>query len=327
MELNLYPHTEIDPHQWDEFLLDSPQGSVYTQYGYISAICRDWYALIIEGARRWEAVLPIVITKKFGFSSLSQAPFTQHWGICFREHYPSTNYDEYSWKREIVLAMVDKLSTFHLFNQNFAPSFDYPLPFHWKNYDLHARFTYRIPLIGKESQIWEGITSPLKRQIKKAEKAGMLMEYTNDPTPLIQLIRKNESSGNNILGRNTEYYKILGNLSLWLSNQEEPSLALAKDQDGKILAAGLFPAFRELRYYLIGAYLPEAKKSGAMSWLMMMQILRAHREGRTYFDFEGSMIQGIETFFRKFGSSPVYYLNIKRNHLPFPIRWIRELLK
>ena len=70
----------------------------------------------------------------------------------------------------------------------------------------------------------------------------------------------------------------------------------------------------------MGGSNPFFRNSQAISLLMWDAIQFTHKEKKS-FDFEGSMIEPIERFFRSFGSSPKNYFQIKKsNSLLFKFR-------
>lgn len=326
MEAQILSNHEIDPGEWDTFIAHSPQGAIYTQYGYITAVCGRWQALVVMDGPTWEAVMPLWITRKGPYLRVPQAPFTQYWGICFASRTFHQTYKAYSWKQAVVSLAVAHLQPYDWFQLHFAPSFDYPLPFHWAGYTLQARYTYQLPLAGTPAEIFAAFAGPLQRQIRKAQRAEVSIRASEDLSVLADLIRRQEASGNLILDKNPAYYKVLEAVHDFLRQGESPVLKVALDAQGTVLAAGLFGSYRCRQYYLIGAYAPEHRNSGAMSLLMWHQIQQAIAKGDRVFDFEGSMIQGVEAFFRKFGASPVSYLSISRNRLPFFVKWMHALL-
>jgi hypothetical protein len=73
----------------------------------------------------------------------------------------------------------------------------------------------------------------------------------------------------------------------------------------------LFFTFNGLTTYLFSGTDPEYKQSGAASLLVWEGIQRGCKEHKR-FDFDGSMIESIEKFFRGFGATPVPYMNVRR---------------
>jgi hypothetical protein len=68
---------------------------------------------------------------------------------------------------------------------------------------------------------------------------------------------------------------------------------------------------RHAAYNLLGGADPQLRTSGASSLLMWESIVRA-RERTDVFDFEGSMLQPVERFFRSFGARQTPYLRVSR---------------
>ncbi|MEZ4688377.1 MAG: hypothetical protein R3B47_20645 [Bacteroidia bacterium] len=76
----ILPSSQIDPTQWDAFIAASPQGSLYARHDWASAMAPGWQALILEEDGNWQAVMPFLLKKKYGFSYMLQPPFCQTWG-------------------------------------------------------------------------------------------------------------------------------------------------------------------------------------------------------------------------------------------------------
>ncbi len=81
--------------------------------------------------------------------------------------------------------------------------------------------------------------------------------------------------------------------------------------------------FKNTITYLAGANSEKGMETDALSFLLF-KVLQAAASENMIFDFEGSMIESIESSFRGFGASPIPYLNIYRNRLPLFLRWIRK---
>lgn len=324
MPAKLYHRSEIDPEEWDAFIQASPQGSVYALYGYANIIFPDWQAIILEKGGKWQAVMPLALSKKWRFTTCLQPPFAQYWGICFRASgKKEKTYDILSNQRKWTMEIIETLPKLELFVQHFSPHNQYSLPFHWHKYQLISRYTYHLDLTQDEALLMSGQASSRRQQIRRADQMGFSIKAVKEADSLLTLIRKNEEQGNMIFGGQEQMYATLKSLSAWLIQNGIGRIWVAEKEDGTALAAALFVRFRTQGVYLAGAYLPEERNSSAMSWLLWKIILQLKSENCTIFDFEGSMIEGIEGFYRKFGAYPVPYLQIRRNLLPLIIKWIK----
>ncbi len=325
MVLNTVDREELTAEKWDEFILQSPQGAPFILYDYLCATAPEWKALVVSLNGEWQAVMPFEVKKKYGFSYMLQPPFSQHGGICFRDKSWRKRYEEYSWKHQIGNLIAQPLKSYHWVLVNFSPNFDDPLPFHWAGFSLRTRITYELTLPDTPADLYQYFASPLKRQIRKAEKQGLIFQSRcSNMDSLKSLVQINEETGNFVLGKHPRRWEILRTLVTKMIDTPYSHVFQIKSKEGIVLAAGVYLVYRDKMYYLAGAYHPEGKSIGAMSFLMWKAMCKALEFHCKIFDFEGSMIKGIEQFFRKFGSYPKQYLQIHCNRLPLPIKWIQE---
>lgn len=317
MKVEVHPADAIDPRRWDAFVRESPQASVYALHGYASAIRPGWRALIVRKGETWKAVMPLAVSKKWRYQAVLQPFFAQHWGVMFAPAPTSLSH-----QKRCLQLVLEELQDVELFAVNFSPRFAYPLPFYWENYQLHTRYTYQLSLTPTTTELWQQLAASLKRQVMKAERNGCLL-VPIEPRDLMALIRQNKSEGKDLLGEADP--RTFETLCTYALASGLGTLKGLRAASGQLLAGALFVDFLGERLYLQGAFLPGKGDSGAMSSLMWQALLDAKAHECHVFDFEGSMISGIESFFRKFGAQPVPYLHIYRNKLPTLIQWIREL--
>ena len=90
------------------------------------------------------------------------------------------------------------------------------------------------------------------------------------------------------------------------------AMLFATDDAGRVHAVSYAVWDRSAAYYLMGGGDPELRTSGASSLLMWEAIMRA-RAVSDVFDFEGSMLQPVERFFRSFGGRQTPYLWVSRS--------------
>ena len=86
---------------------------------------------------------------------------------------------------------------------------------------------------------------------------------------------------------------------------------IAEDSEGQ-RHAGIYIVWDENSvYYLMGGGDPLLRRSGATSLCMWEAILFAASLKKS-FDFEGSMLEPVERFFRGFGADQIPYFSISR---------------
>lgn len=97
----------------------------------------------------------------------------------------------------------------------------------------------------------------------------------------------------------------------------------AKYQD-EVIAVNFLVYDDNTVYYLMGGIDPSKKDLGAMDAIQYESIKFALQSGRR-FDFEGSMIESIEKYFRSFGAIQTPYFSISKTNSK--LLKIRKLIK
>jgi hypothetical protein len=323
LSVDIYSGAELNPEQWDAFIRSSPQGAVYALHGYATALVRDWGAAVVSQGNEWLAVMPFVSKQKFGLKYSLQPLFCQYWGVFFAPN-DEAAYQRLGMQRKCLEMLLPVFEPFRLVKYRLSPASEYLLPFHWSQFKLAPRFTYMLDISSSHEVLQAQLASSLKRQIKKQEKFKLKIEVTTDERALIELIEKQQREGHDILGGAKNGIPLLKKLIEYLLSTSSGEILKVSDENGNVLASGLFAYFQSSCLYLIGSYDSSQREKGAMSQLMWHAILQAKGKACTIFDFEGSMIESIEGFFRKFGASPKTYFEISKNTLPLPLRWMEK---
>ena len=98
---------------------------------------------------------------------------------------------------------------------------------------------------------------------------------------------------------------------------------IAQDEKEKNHAGVLIVWDETSAYYLLGGSNPDLRNSGAMS-LCMWEAIKFASTITKKFDFEGSMIESIEHFFRAFGAVQKPYFHITKTP-SYVLRMVRAL--
>lgn len=324
----IFPYSAISPEKWDNFISHSPQGNGFAFYQYMGIIAPNWEAVIISEEDTWLAVMPFCQQKKMGVSFALQPLIAQHWGIFLADIAFKNDYEAFSMYRKVVSAVIEKFPKIAVFRYHFSPFFPYPIPFHQAGYTLRTRYTYHLSLSKTEKELWENLASPLQRQIKKTQKQSFTVQMCQekDIEALIGIFSQNQDMGKNLTGLSKKHFQPILNKLTQIAHyfiQEKKGIILTiADENGNIEAGGIFGLCGKKMTYIAGGVSPKYRTEGLMSRLLWEAILFGQKNNYTIFDFEGSMIAGIETFFRKFGAFPVPYLQIVQNQLPKILQWI-----
>ena len=281
--------------------------SIFEQPWWLEAVAPgQWGAAEIEKEGKLIARLPYVRQKRFGQKILGMPDYTQTLGYWI-EDTGAKNAKKYSRNKDLISELIDKLPKGYGADLALDHSCDYLFPFKWKGYTLQMAYSYRIENISDPETIWSGLADNIRREIKKAQKT-VTVEDDHSIEDLILMQGKTfERQGRN--SHNND--DLIRRIDKALSDHDARRLLCAVDNEHRIHAAAYFVFDDQCCYYLMGGGDPELRTSGASSLLMWEGIKFASTVSKS-FDFEGSMIEPIERFFRAFGGTPTPYWRVTK---------------
>lgn len=321
MEAKLRTQAEIDRKEWESFLAGSPQGAIFADPGFMDIVAPAWQAIEVREEGKLLALMPLNLKRKGGILYSFQPPFAQFWGVFFAGTAHGNPYREYSWKRKVLVEAIAALpSDLRVFKHTFSPEFDYATPFHWQGFQINLRYTYRLDCHGSPSEMLEQLDKSKRSEMKQALKSGLELREAHDFGPFWKLAGQNQEEGKAVIGN--AGMGTFQQLTKYLCNGKG-GFVLEAWQGSELAAAGLFVVDKNKTIYVAGAQNPQLKKLGGMS-LVLWEAITRNCGPDNVFDFEGSMIEPIEAFFRGFGARPVPFSFIQKNRLPLLLRWIRN---
>jgi hypothetical protein len=316
LQAEFLTRSQIDTKLWDTVACASPQGSIFMHSGYLDAVLDGkWSGIVVKDDSEILALMPLNINSRLGIHTALQPFFTKYWGIAFADKTFSKTHKEYSWKKKVCNAMIKAIPrNIPMFDYNFHPGFDYPLPFTWNGFHLSPKFTYRIDCAGKtESDIFKEYTDSLKNSIRAAQKEEFRIIEDSGTNALVEVMRENEKQGKKIMDSRL-YGKWADIYNFCKAGDKGFSLTIL-DKDNRPLASSLYLRDDKHVYALAHNAVPNLNQAGVLS-LLVHSAIKKSAELNLNFDFLGSMNESFEAFNRRFGARPVPYYNIsKKNKL------------
>ena len=237
---------------------------------------------------------------------VSMPMYSQSMGIWFNPAYDLEDTTKNIGRRhEICDFFIDHLPAHNHYLQRFPPSFTDWLPFYWKGYKQTTRYDYILPDISDVDKLWSELPE-IRRSVNRAKnryglsvKRGIALDdffAIYDKTYKRQGIATPEAG---TLRKIIEESQRRGLGDVWG----------AYDADNRLHAV-LFVAWQESHAYAIASGRdPELPNSLAPTLLFWESICFASTVSRS-FDCEGSMLQGVEWFLRKFGGVQTPYFTL-----------------
>jgi lipid II:glycine glycyltransferase (peptidoglycan interpeptide bridge formation enzyme) len=179
-------------------------------------------------------------------------------------------------------------------------------PFIWAGFKVIPNYTYELSLIDSEESLFANMSSDRRNAIKKAQKDGIFVTETKDFKLIHDLVKKTFDRQSKFLD-----FEMVNKILNEFANSENAFAYVAYRNE--LPVAGTFCVKSGSKvYYLLGGYDNKNKHKGAGVLSLWEAILYAKRNGFSVFDFEGSMIQPIESYFRGFGGNIVPYYTVNR---------------
>lgn len=319
IETLVFERNQINDNQWNNFINQSPQTIIYGYTWYLDVICDEWIAIInLNISGDWLAIMPIPVFKNYSLYRSYIPLLCQHLGI-FYLSLSLKKEKELSLKKKILINTIDKIpSKIKIFKYTTSTLNKYLLPFHWKNYSLQTKYSYWIK-IEKDKQInFKLFNHRTRTCIKKAEKNKLTCQEVFSIDRIVDAGKRNIK----VQFDENKLFKLWE--VLYSRNLVEAVEVL--DEAGKFYSGIIYLKCRNKHIYLFGTVEEKFKDFGAMS-LAIWHIIKNSEAGIDTHDFQGSMIESIEKFYRGFGATPVPYIQIYKNNLPIPLKIMHSLYK
>lgn len=302
---------------------------IFSRDWWMDAVCGkdNWDVLLVEKNGEIVASLPYYLHKKYGLKAITQPPLTQTNGIWIK-YPPDQKYaSKLSYEKEVMTEIIEQLELLRVdyFCQNFHYSITNWQPFYWKGFQQTTCYTYVIPNINAINldNLFSEFSHAKRKNIRRAKsmlnvrmglgaqefydhhkmslkKQGEIISYTFDTFEKIYSAAVKRGHGQTIY-------------SIDNSQRIHSALFVIWDENSA--------------YNLISTIDPDMRNSGSAS-LLVQEIIRRMSSTTIHFDFEGSMIEGVENSFRQFATIQKPYFNISRMSCRMKVAYYgKELIK
>lgn len=295
------------------FCASHPDVPLFLQPWWLDAVTKpdgkEWEVLLARDKNgEIEGVMPFVIGSKFGLRYAVTPQLTQYTGLWIVDKDGESVSERLSREKKLQNDIITQLETMKLafFDIKFPLSYTWWSPFYWAGYKQETHYTYRIESLKDVEQAFAGFDITKQNKIHKAEKAGITIDFEMSADELydLQCAQLDERGSKDMLSRTLVRSVVEASRS-----RGQGLIARAKDQEGNTHAAVFVPWDQHCAYDLVTAIHPRFRSSGA-STLMIREAMKEVADKTRAWDFEGSMIENVESSFRQFGGIPVPYYEI-----------------
>ncbi len=283
---------------------------LYSQYWWLDAIAGsdNWDVCLVEKNNRILASMPYVITKMYGMTIIRTPALTKNMGPWIRK-IESKYAKKLGKQKNLMEQLIEQLPSYSHFSQNWYYDQRNWLPFYWKGFKQTTRYSYIIKNNFSEDEAWMQLAENVRREIRKASNRYKLTLRENPTIDDFIALHQRTFERQNI--KYPHSVATIKRLDKACKSKRCNKIYIVEDSD-KVMHAGVYLVWDEnSAYYLMGGGDPEYRTSGAAS-LCMWEAIKYTIASSKQFDFEGSMIESIERFFRGFGATQEIYFNVSK---------------
>lgn len=267
--------THIDKKRWDELVTHSQKNNVFCYSWYLDATTEKWGAILDED---YSFGIPLPYKNRLFFKKIFQHPFSRN-----IEFFGDEN------KLQEAVAILLKLGTFNFhFNHHLELKHSKKV---YQQIDFNQPVKYKknaTRIIEKNKDIYH---------YKISENSESILKFYF------------ENSFNKIKQQQKNKVFLKQLITNAITNKKGELLELYSS-DNQLIAAAFFLKDKQTVCYLIGDCNEENKKKGAM-YVLMDFAIQYYIKDYLVFDFGGSSIESVATFYKKMGGNDVEYFEYK----------------
>ena len=278
---------------------DARSHSVFSSPQWLAALPKGSVKVAVFGSDQKAAYLPFSLARRRGIPFVSNPAFTP-WVEVVGGSSSSKRVALIGDLHKAQSAMANelrRLGVVRLRLQRTTPSW---LGFHWAGYFGNARISYVVD--GSPTVAWDGMKGKNRTQVRSAAELVQIRDVRDDGLEgSIELFLRHSST------KNFGYSLGPTPLRLLMADAIASGRGIVRgafDPQDRLVATAFFVDDGRSRTYLMGAQDPDGARAHAMTLLHWRSIEETLNDGRT-FDFEGSMLPGVEEYVRSFGGEQV----------------------
>ncbi len=301
MELRKLKEDEYS--SWDEFVEASPQGSIFSKSWYLNSLGVDYSILVVEYKSR---VIAGIVLAKNEINTYANPMLDKYLGVLLVEG-SSNKHKRESTEYKAMELIAKECKKIKSFDYYFHPIFDNWIPFYWNGFAQRTRYTYRINYKDNSiddiyNEFHQGI---VKNNIKKGQRSGAVIKQDIPFEDLWEVVNKTFlRQGSKSPFKKDKLKKYIETLY-----KKDAFHCWGAYFKGKCVAVTGVVYEPKSAYFLLNGIDIEEMPRGANTY-MIYEAIKYYSKQCDYFDFEGSMLPGVEPLYRKFGGERVQYMQI-----------------
>lgn len=287
----------------------------------IPIFSKDWWMDAVCGEDKWDVILiknendviiasmPYYIRNKFGVKIITQPPLTQTNGVYIKYPEGQKLCSRISYEKDIIYEIDEKLKELKIdyYNQNFHYTFTNWQPFYWKGYSQTTRYTYILKDLSNLDKVYGNFNKSKRKYIKQNEKIYKV--YKTEDIKTFYALNTKVFKRQNL--KIPYSLNLIEKLDKILLEKKSRVIFAIDDKNGDTICM-LYLVFDNKSSYLLMSGTDPDTRDFNVKTLLVWEAIKFSSQKKLIFDFEGSMVENIATFFKEFGAEPTPYFNISK---------------
>ena len=284
---------------------------IFMQPWWLDAVCagKEWDVLLAEDDHHVIlGAMPYLLRKRLWLKYIVMPQQTQIGGI-----WVTADITGDKWRTaEVCRQIKEQLDTMGLayYYQQYLPGSLCVDAMRALGFKTRERVTYRVEDLSSLDALIDSFSKNKKRQLQKA--LSLHAERTMEVEDFYRFHCQCLEARKRKISYSREFLLVLERKARRMKQCQILSICNA---DGKPYAAAFLIWDANYMYYLIPAFDPAFRESGA-SALLVLEAMKLAREKHVRFDFEGSMDKGVAKHYKQFGSTPFTYFSVEKYYKP-----------
>jgi len=279
----------------------------------------DWAGMYQEGIlpiaigndAAAKAILNVFVYKRLGKSVVINPPFAPNSGLSIAIN-SAKRYSIHSDVKRVMRTLAKYLQKEFggaYIDIAFPPEVKDIQPFIQSGFTPEIGYTYRLNLAPNEKELLNGFSSERRKNVRDAEKNNLKVELNTNPDEVIALISDTLTRS----GLKYDFGILRGMIGAdW-------TFTVSIRNASQLLATSVIAFDNHCAYYIAGGTLKDLGNTGAGAYALWKSIEESKKRNIPQFDFCGSSVPSIESFFRGFGGELTPFFRVKNNFMLFDL--------
>ncbi len=288
--------------------------SLFHQPWWLDATCGpgNWRVAVSlnEDTGEVEGLLPYCIRARYGLKIIAPPPLTPFLGPLLFPREEWNRYKRRSFEEKVIGRLATQLPDLPIIRLKLQYEMWNWLPFRWAGYKQTTLYSYRIKNLDDVGRIWSDFHSKLRNEINYASRCCEVRQV--DDAELV--FRLFEGRFQRKGKKKTFSWNWFAGIDQALTQRQARALFVCYASGDNPIAGAYIAWDTRSAYLLLTGFDEDENVRGATALAIWSSIQFVSGKGLSY-DFEGSMLPGVERFFRDFGGDlcPYHYLVKYRN--------------